>query len=206
MQHGRSVGLRWLFGVLVAAGLLACQTTFPTSETPPARAVQPPVPSPTSHAGQYTLAILPWSITGNHEDMYVAEPRAKAALESALAGSAFMPTHSYYTMEKYAVARLHAQDFPALRRVWRGAGPPQVEVIAQLGAELGVAAVLVYDLDVRTGTDYVRVYLVDIARKQLHTVEAETYEFAESAYGTLLAMTQQVFAAYLREHVQPNTP
>jgi hypothetical protein len=136
-------------------------------------------------------------ITGNHEDIEVAQPNAKEALESALGGSAFVLTHSYYAMEKHAVQRLHAQDFPVLRRVWRGAGPPQIEIITQLGAELGATAVLLYELDVRIGTDYLRVYLVDIARKKIHSVQAETHDFAESSYATLLAMTQQVLAAYV---------
>ena len=75
------------------------------------------------------------------------------------------------------------------------AGTP--DTVRALGKK-GVEAIILYNLEILAGDDYLWVYLADVPRRRLYQAEGQTYEFAESGYSMLLGMTQYILAEYQR--------
>lgn len=190
-----SLAVLWL-GPACASKLHSAQ-----KKSLPAASIQPV--TPTLRAGAISLAVLPWLLSGGHEDESIGIATAQEALETALGGTPFVPLYSAYALNRYPVTRIDTREKPSLRRVWKGGRPgPNQEVVYDLGKQLDVKALILYDLEIRHGDDYLWVYLADVTRRRLYQVKGQTYDFSESGYSELLHITRGVFAEYQR-HLSP---
>ncbi len=189
---------RLLYCGYVIMYLAACapHQPVPTGSNPP-EAAQPLSP-PQLPAGKSALAIFPWSITGGFEDAISAEPEGLRAIRRGLSETNLIPTHSYYMLEETQLQRLTQKSHPELRRIWRGKNP-NVDMIVQLGTQLGVKAVFIYDMDVSFGTDVLHAYIIDIETQQIYEAAGETWDFTEESYETLLGLARKVLTAYARD-------
>lgn len=214
--------MRWLIllilyvltSVPVVAPFVGC-----TARHPPSRARQPlattrGIPPPitqtrprATHGAHYTLAIFPWN-TGNSFRITSLE-YGKSALTNVLANSAFVPVASYYTFPAGPPKLTSKDERRAWRRIWRWRAPgvsPHVDAAVELGRSLGVDAILTYAMDIQFGTDYLSVYLIDIATHRVYEANSETYIYEAEGLFALTTMTSKVLEEYLAQHGQPRAP
>jgi hypothetical protein len=175
--------------LFVLLGLTACA---PTPSRTPAR-------QQGETASRYTLAVFPWSITGDYE-VAVSEVAGKNALQAVLPKFPFVLTFSHYRLRQHPAAPLPLQEFPEAAHLWHQKAPgnaPDLALLLPLATRLQVDAVLMYVMDSHYGPDYLWVYLIDVAQHKTYVISDETVEYNEHALWTLREMTERVFAAFL---------
>ena len=147
---------------------------------------------------QYTLAVLPWNITGNNPNGSPPFEITMREFQDELVRSAFMASFSYYNLQESTPM---IKERPGIESLWRDRtlqGEPDHQIAFQLGAQLGVDALITYAVAELWGPDYISVYLFDIGSKRVHIVRDTTTRFWMEGDAAITAATRQVFAKFLK--------
>jgi hypothetical protein len=94
-----------------------------------------------------------------------------------------------------------------IRRRWFSSNEPDIDLIAQIGKQLKVYAVLTYSLDIRETFSRIRgepittsasigVFLIDVENKRTYTANGDVTDFIQDRFTVVRQLTTKVFADY----------
>ena len=149
-------------------------------------------------SSQYTLAVLPWNITHRANPNGSPFEITRSTFQKELVRSAFIVAFSYYNFQE---SKLTLKERSGIESLWRGRAvqdEPDQQIAFQLGAQLGVDALITYLVSEQYGDDYISVYLFDTGSKRVHSVHTTTEYFPQEGDLAISSVTRKVFAKFLK--------
>jgi hypothetical protein len=187
----------------------------PSREAPevPSKVAQAPSPAEVLKPGPpYDLAILPWRLELDSFRLRRSREFWMSIVIEALSGivdknNLFIPLFSCYELDETFDTKMISNDIlknDITDSLWGkkkffSSFEPNIDLVSQIGRQLKVDAVLMYDLYINSGTDFIKAYLIDVKRKKIYRARGSTGTFMEEADREIKRLTKKVFSAYENE-------
>jgi hypothetical protein len=151
------------------------------------------------------LAIFPWKLIGSADSYTHMVHEALNSVLNEMKTKLSTPILSYY--EDTHIISNEDVNRLWIRRRWFSSNEPDIDLIAQIGKQLKVYAVLTYSLDIRETFSRIRgepittsasigVFLIDVENKRTYTANGDVTDFIQDRFTVVRQLTTKVFADY----------
>ena len=134
----------------------------------------------------YKLAIFPWRLDFQRTYsrgfvMSIIIPSLNNTIDET---KLFTPLFSYYEIDEEFSSKMISKDILGIDSVWEKKSffsnyKPNINIISEIGKQLNIDAVLMFDMLITLKDDFIRAYLIDVKKKKIYYAYGVTYIFRE---------------------------